>query len=94
MKKTFLAIAASAAVALAPMSTAMAETVSVKSDDAVATAWVPATQAELLAARGGINTYYGLSYTTVNALRTVGCFVTTNIPRYSSYRNTFCYSDG
>lgn len=90
MKKTIMAIAASAAFALAPMSAALAETVGAKSDDAVATAWVPATQAEQLAARGGGNSYYGLSYTSYLALTTVGCFVTSNIPSYSSYKNYFC----
>lgn len=93
MKKTIMAIAATAAVALAPMSAALADTVSAKSDDAVATAWVPATQADQLAARGGGNVGFRLSWTTTNALSTVGCFVTSNIPSYSSYKNYFCNVD-
>lgn len=92
MKKTIMVIAASAAVALAPMSAALAETVSAKSDEAVATAWVPASQAEQVAARGGYSKGFNLSWTTRNALNTVGCFITSNIPAYNGYSYQFCRS--
>ncbi len=53
MKKTITALAACAVVALAPVSSALAETVAAKDADAVAKAWVPATKAEQQNARGG-----------------------------------------
>ena len=54
MKKVTIALAVSAGIALAPISPLFAGTGVAKDTDAVANAWVPATQAEQEAARGGV----------------------------------------
>ncbi len=69
MKNMVMALAASAVIALAPVSAAMAETAApAKEADAVAKAWVPATKAEQQDARGGGGNYlfYNLQNTFCN----------------------------
>lgn len=61
MKKTYMALAVSAGLTLAPISSALANTVTAQPEDAIASAWVPATLAEQQAARGGGYSYSGLS---------------------------------
>ncbi len=61
MKKSVMALAASAAIVLAPVSSALANTVAAQPEDSIASAWVPATLAEQQAARGGEMSYSGLS---------------------------------
>ncbi len=53
MKKTVMALAVSAGLALAPTSAALANTVTAQPEDTISSAWVPATLAEQQAARGG-----------------------------------------
>jgi hypothetical protein len=60
VKKTIMAVALNAGLILAPISSAIANTVAAQPDDAIASAWVPATLAEQQAARGGYS-YSGLS---------------------------------
>ncbi|MGE3693000.1 MAG: hypothetical protein AB7F98_16620 [Novosphingobium sp.] len=60
MKTTYMAVIACAGLALAPVTSAFAETGAAKEKDAVAKAWVPATQTEQEVARGGGS--YGNSY--------------------------------
>ena len=55
-----MALAVSAGLTLAPISSALANTVVAQPEDAIASAWVPATLAEQQAARGGYS-YSGLS---------------------------------
>ncbi len=57
MKNTVMALATSAVIALAPVSSAFADTVAAKDADATAKAWVPATKAEQQNARGGGGNY-------------------------------------
>ncbi len=57
MKNAVMALAASAVIALAPVTSALAETVAAKDADTVAKAWVPATKAEQQNARGGQSNY-------------------------------------
>lgn len=61
MKNSVLALVAGASLALAPISSAMASTVAAQPEDAIASAWVSATLVEQQAARGGGNSYSGLS---------------------------------
>ena len=61
MKKTFMALALSAGLTLAPIGSAIANTVAAQPEDAIASAWVPATLAEQQAARGGGYSYPNLS---------------------------------
>ena len=61
MKNSILALAAGAGIILAPISTALANTVAAQSEGTIASAWVPATLVEQQAARGGGNSYSGLS---------------------------------
>ena len=61
MKNTFMALAFSAGLTLAPVSSALANTVAAQPEDSIASAWVPATLAEQQAARGGGMSYSGLS---------------------------------
>ena len=57
MKNTAIAMIASAAVALAPASPLLADAGAAKDTDTIAKAWVPATQAEKVEARGGTSNY-------------------------------------
>lgn len=61
MKNTFMSLALSASLTLAPISSAFANTVAGQPEDAIASAWVPATIVEQQAARGGGNSYSQLS---------------------------------
>ena len=61
MKNSVIALVASAGIVLAPVSSALANTVAAQPEDAIASAWVPATLAEQQAARGGEMSYSGLS---------------------------------
>ena len=62
MKNSVMALVASAGIVLAPVSSALANTVASQPEDAIASAWVPATLAEQQAARGGGGySYQGLS---------------------------------
>ena len=70
MKKTIMALAVSAGLTLAPISAALAGTVASQPEGAIASAWVPATLAEQQAARGGGQSYPGLS-PLISALNTV-----------------------
>ena len=70
MKKAFMTLVAGAGIVLAPVSAALANTVAAPSEDTFVSAWVPATLAEQQAARGGGNSYPGLS-PLIGALNTV-----------------------
>lgn len=70
MKNSVIALVASAGIVLAPVSSALANTVAAQPEDAIASAWVPATPVEQQAARGGGNSYPGLS-PLLGALNTV-----------------------
>lgn len=87
MKKSVLVFAASAGIVLAPISSAFAGTVAAQPEDAIASAWVPATLAEQQAARGGYS-YSGL-YPLFSALNTIcynfNIYIRTNSNYKSSY---------
>lgn len=86
MRKTFMALAVSAGLTLAPVSSALANTVAAQPEDAIASAWVPATLAEQQAARGGNGGYL---YPLFSALNTVCYNFNIYIRSNSNYRPTY-----
>ena len=92
MNKTFMALAVSAGLTLAPISSALANTVVAQPEDAIASAWVPATLAEQQAARGGYS-YSGLS-PLFSALTTVcnnfNIYIRFNNYNYNRTSNYYC----
>ncbi|MGE3691544.1 MAG: hypothetical protein AB7F98_09200 [Novosphingobium sp.] len=70
MKTNTIAMIACAGLALAPVASAFAETGAAKEKDAVAKAWVPATEVEQQVARGGS---YGGNYSTLWSLQNTFC---------------------
>lgn len=92
MKKAFMTLAISAGLTLAPISAAMANTVEAQPEDAIATAWVPATLAEQQAARGGYS-YSGIT-PLFGALTTVcnnfNIYIRFNNYNYNRTSNYYC----
>ena len=93
MRKTFMALAVSAGLTLAPVSSALANTVAAQPDDTIASAWVPATLAEQQAARGGYS--YSLISPLTSALTTVCSNFRIYIRSSNNYNTrTYSYSCG
>jgi hypothetical protein len=92
MKNSVLALVAGAGIILAPISSALANTVPAQPEDAIASAWVPATLAEQQAARGGYS-FSGLS-PLVSALSTVcsnfNIYIRFNNNNYNRYGSYYC----
>lgn len=86
MKNSVMALVASAAIALAPVSSALANTVAAQPADAIASAWVPATPAEQQAARGGS---YSQFSPLISALTTICYNFNISIRTNSNYKSSY-----